>query len=150
VLLHAPSEPRRESLRLRLNVWRCRPRLDEALAEGADPGTDETLALRARQLVAPTTRSAIARTLGNLLDAADEPVDSWGGYGPRPPLQREQVLAARDGMCALADELTRPSSVSPQAVALAARLVWDSSSPIYARDSEASVARWIDTVLDLI
>ena len=142
----APSE----GLRLRLRVWRRRPRLDAALAEGADPAEDPALSLRARQLLQRSTRAAIASTIHNLLDAAEEPPAAWGQNGPRPPLQRQAVLAARGALEALADGLCQERAVRPQAVALATELVWDPASPVYWRDADMSVAQWADAIVSLL
>ena len=121
---------------LRLRTLSRRASLDAALAEGADPSGDPLLALRAQQLTSPSTRQAIARTIRNLLDAADEP---W--YGARPPLQAQDVLAARAELLAVARRLEGPEPLSPQTVALAAQLVWDCASPVYAA-GDFSVWEW--------
>jgi hypothetical protein len=130
---------------LRLRALGQRSRLDEALAEGADPTQDPALALRASQLTAPATRRAIAKTIQNLVDAAEEPPDAWPIGGPRPPLQHDDVLAARDELLAVAQLLSGPEPVSPQTVALAARLVWDCASPVYAA-GDFSVWEWARAV----
>src|SRR3954452_18218929 len=108
------------AMALRLMTLRRRAGLDAALAEGIDPARDPLLALRAQQLTSPPTRQAIARTIRNLLDAAEEP-----RLGSRPPLQAQDVLAARVELLAVAQRLTGPDPVSPQAAALASQLVWD-------------------------
>ena len=113
-----------------------RATLDAALAEGADPASDPLLALRADQLTSRATRHAIARTIRSLLDAAEEPM-----LGSRPPLQSKDVLAARGELLAIAGRLDGPERMSPQAVALAAQLVWDCASPVYAA-GDFSVWEW--------
>ena len=123
-------------------------KLDAALAAGADPADDPALALRARQLTAQSTRDAIARTLRNLLDAAEEPPEAPGPPGPRPPLQRDAILAGQAAVLALADRLRHP--VSTQAAALAALLVWDSASPLYTPRPDTSVSESIDGILDVV
>jgi hypothetical protein len=97
---------------------------------------DPLLALRAEQLTSQPSRDAIARTIHNLIDAAEEP---W--HGSRPPLQRDDVLAAREELFAVARRLSGPEQLSPQVVALAAQLVWDCASPIYAA-GDFSVWEW--------
>src|SRR5437764_5170796 len=123
-------------MRLRLDVWRRRSRLDSALAEGAQPDADPPLTLRARQLTRPSTLRAIAGTLRDLVDTAEEPAEAWG---PRPPLQREAVLAARDELLTIAELLCRREDLSPQAVALAVSMVWDSASPVYSANTDSSI-----------
>lgn len=151
MLLHAPHEERsHDGLRLRFRVWRQRIRLDKALAEGVDPAHDPALGLRARQLTDLSTRLAVARTIGNLLDAAQEPPDAWGRNGARPPLQREAIIGSRDDLLALSNRLRRPQSIPPQAVALATCLVWDSGSPLYGYEADAGASRVIRTVVEAL
>lgn len=141
MLFQAPDPPRgRHDLRLRLAVWRGRARLDAALAEGRDPADDPALALRAVQLTKPSTRLALASTIRNLIDAAEEPPEAWSGGDCRPPLQRQALLAAHDDLQAIADRLGRAGDIPPQAAALGASLVWDSASPMYATNADTSVA----------
>jgi hypothetical protein len=139
-----------KQLGLRLRVAQHRTQLDTALAEDTDPGADPTLALRARQLADPSTLRAIAGALDSILDAAEEPQEAWSVGGPRPPLQREAILAARDDLHVLAARLREGGGVSPQAAALAALLVWDSASPIYADRAGTTVAYWTGGILDAL
>ena len=140
----------RASVGLRLRVWRQRPRLDAALANGAAPSDSPGLALRARQLRQESTRHAIARAIRNVLDAAEEPPEAWGRNGSSPPLQREALLAARHDLLSVADRLCRARNGPPQAIALAASLVWDSASPAYSPNTDATLEQWVDTVADLL
>ena len=146
----APARERRalHRLRLRWRVARQRTRLDRALAGGTDPRDDPALALRARQLTQPSARRAIAQAIRNILDAAEEPPDAWGPGGSRPPLQRAAIHADRDGLLALADRLREP--VPPQAAAMAALLVWDSASPIYAPGAGATIHQWTASIRDTL
>jgi hypothetical protein len=134
-----------QDLRLKLDVSLHRTRLDRALAEGADPESDAALTFRARQLTSPATRHAIANTIKNLLDSAEEPPENWTHCDARPPLQRDDLLAAKDELGALAEELRQENGMTPRAAALAATLVWDSASPAYAQ-SDTSVLEWTDAV----
>jgi hypothetical protein len=135
-------------MRLKLRVLRDRTRLDSALAEGADPSDDPTLAIRARALSAPRARRRLAGTILNLLDAAEEPPDAFGPHGPRPPLQRESILTARPELETLADRLAGPGPMPVQALALTALLVWDAASPIYTLRDEATVTGWTLAALE--
>ena len=130
----------------RLRVAVRRRQLDAALASGADPAADPALALRARQLRAPRTRSALANTLVNLLGAAEEPPGAWHKGDPRPPLQREAVLAARPELLALIDRLMQPGEMSPRSLARTSQLAWDSASPVYAGNSSEGVAEFARTI----
>jgi hypothetical protein len=133
-------------LLLRARAFGQRSHLDAELAAGADPSRHPALALRAGQLTGASTRGAIATTIHHLLDAAEEPPDAWRAYGPRPPLQRDAVLACRAELLAIAERLIGPGAISPRTAALAAQLVWDSGSPIYA-DSGLSLSDCTRAVL---
>jgi hypothetical protein len=135
-----------EDLKLRAQVLRRRARLDAALAEGVRPNGDAALALRARQLTAPATRRLVAGELRDLVQAAQAGRPS---AGPQPPLQHAAVLAAEDELAAIAERLSDGDEIDPQAVALAALLVWDLGSPVYSPREDASVAAWADAVLDV-
>jgi hypothetical protein len=138
------------TLAQRLHVALHRTRLDAALADGVDPAVDPALALRAERLGERRTREAAANTLRNLLDAAEEPPSAWRHGGPRPPLQREAILAAEAELLAVSAALERPGPVPPQAVALATQLAWDPASPVYAADSSVSVADFTEVILQLL
>lgn len=84
----------------------------------------------------------MARTLHNLIDAAEEPTDAWSYGGPRPPLQREALLEGQFELLALADLLRRPNVLPPAALALVALLLWDSASPIYSEHVATTVGEW--------
>jgi hypothetical protein len=129
-------------MRLKLRVIRDRGRLDTALAEGVDPADDPVLSVRARALSTPRARRRLAATIGNLLDAAEEPPDAFGPHGPQPPLQRESLLAARPELEALADRLVGMDAMPVQALALTALLVWDTASPVYMAREDATVIGW--------
>ena len=103
------------------------------------------LRLRAEQLTSSATRRLLARALRSVVEGAEGPSQAWGSV--RPPLQREEVLAARDDLLALADRLSEPRVVDPGAAACAAALVWDSGSPVYSRDTGESVAAVAQDVL---
>jgi hypothetical protein len=133
-------------LLLRISTAGRRSQLDEELATGVDPSCTPALGLRARQLTSPSTRHAIAGTIRNLLAAAEEPPEAWPAHGSRPPLRREDVLAAPDDLLEVARRLAAPGAVSAQAVALAARLVWDASSPVYSRRG-VTVGDWAEAIL---
>jgi hypothetical protein len=124
--------------------------LDAALAAGVDPASDPALTLRADRLREPGTRKALANTLQNLLDAAEEPPSAWRRGDPRPPIRRGAVLAARSDLLALMARLRQPGPAPVRAVALAARLAWDSASPVYAAGSSGSVGDFARTILRLL
>ena len=101
-----------------------------------------------RQLTARSTRCAIAGTIADLLSAAEQsrPKQSaLTALAPAPAWQRDPRLAAE--LRALADALEGPHPLSPQAAALAAWLVWDSASPMYAVGLHSSIADVADAIL---
>src|SRR5215218_2075172 len=81
---------------LRLCVALKPHELDAALAGGADPDSDPALALRAERLTEPATREALAGTIQNLIDAAEEPPSAWRGGDPRPPPRTSPPASAGD------------------------------------------------------
>jgi hypothetical protein len=133
-------------MRLRFAVWRRRTRLDAELAAGRDPDGDALLAARAEQITSTAARQALARTLLNVLDAAEEPPEAW--VSARPPLRREEVLAARPELEELADRLSDPRDVLPQGAACAVALVWDSASPVYAVYDDGPLSQLARDVLN--
>ncbi len=144
----ARDDGRLDRLRLRLRVARRRTKLDRALAEGASPDADPALELRATQLTARSTRRAIAGTIADLLSAAEEePPEAFGAVSARPSLRGDEILASRAELRAVVDALEEPHPLSPQAAALAAWLVWDSASPMYAVGLHSSVADVADAIL---
>jgi hypothetical protein len=88
---------------------------------------------------------AIARSIRKLLDEAGAQ-RAWS-IGSRPPLQRDDVLAARDELLAIARHFDDGDPIPPRAAALAAQLVWDCASPVYA-EGDFSVWEWARAVLD--
>jgi hypothetical protein len=135
---------------LRLRVALQPGELDAALAAGVDPASDPALALRADRLADAGTRRALASTLQNLLDAAEEPPTAWRYGDPRPRIRRGAVLAARPHLEALMERLRWPAAVPTRAVALAAQLAWESASPVYTAEADASVAEFADSILELL
>lgn len=131
-------------LMLRARTVARRSHLDAELAAGADPARDPALGLRARQLTGTVTRAAIATTIHHVLEDAERPAPTQ--LVSRPPLQREAILAARADLLAIADRLTGPAQVTARAAALAAQLVWDSGSPVYA-DTGLSLSACTSAVL---
>jgi len=81
-------------------------------------------------------RRAIARSIRTLLATASEP-----RRGSGPPVQAQDVLDAREELLAVARRLEGPEPLSSEAVALAAQLVWDCASPVYAA-GDFSVWEW--------
>jgi hypothetical protein len=103
-------------------------RLDRDLAAGCAPESGLLLAERARELVAPGTRRALARDWEHLLQVA-------AGRVPRTPvpvlLCRRRVLAAESDVRALIASLLRPGPVPARGVAAASLLLTDGAGPLH-------------------
>jgi len=81
-----------DNIILRLNPVRLNPaRLDSDLAAGRSPETSSRHAARARGLVSPRMRDALASNWEHLLSIAHAPS---GGLSHRAPIQRERVHRA--------------------------------------------------------
>jgi hypothetical protein len=106
------------------------PRLDRALADGADPASEPVLGARARRLTSWRTRRRVARAL--------EEVER----GPGVPVRRDQVGDARDLLFELATALRSRERVSARGVLLARRIVTDGCGPLYAPTAPPSALWW--------
>lgn len=106
------------------------PRLDRALAEGADPASEPGLRDRARRLTSWRTRRRLARAL--------EDVER----GPGVPVRHDAVVDASDLLSELTTALRSRERVSARGVLLARRIVTDGCGPLYAPTAPRSALRW--------
>jgi hypothetical protein len=104
--------------------------IDDELAAGRPAETSALHARRARTLVAPRNRGALAANWEQLLSAAARPVRGLSG---RVPIRRARVLAAETEIRTLIDALNSSGPVPAQGVALARRLLTDGTGPVYNR-----------------
>jgi hypothetical protein len=118
----------RPSVLLRLPVFARRRALDIELANGADPTTNLALALRARQLVARTTRDMFAFSLAALVREAARPPLS---PGMAISLPRREITAARATLLGLAAALRAERPVYARGMALVSWLLTDGAGPAY-------------------
>jgi hypothetical protein len=109
-------------------VWLRRGSLDRSLAAGKDPAASPALSRRARQLTSRRYRHGLAAAIRNLLDAAEE---RPRGFSAAVPVQRREVLAERELMLQLADDLESSDELKPRGIALVERLISDGGSPVY-------------------
>jgi hypothetical protein len=121
---------------LRSRVWLRRGTLDRMLAEGADPSSSPELAYRAAQLASPGARRSLAAGIARTIEAAEEPI--------RPltsavPLQRREILAARDPLAQLAGDIGSADPVQIRGLALVERLLTDGGSPLYVSHPELTL-----------
>jgi hypothetical protein len=106
------------------------PRLDRALAEGADPASEPSLRQRALRLTSWRTRRRIAKAL--------EEVECGAGL----PVRHDQVLEAHDLLSELTTALRSRERVSARGVLLARRIVTDGCGPLYAPNAPRAALRW--------
>jgi hypothetical protein len=103
--------------------------LDRELARGVAPESCGALTLRARRLIGPSARTALARQLRRVVN------DARGGHVwlSRVPVRRPEVLDAADALDVLADRLAAPGPVDVRGVAQVQLLLTDGTGPLYFR-----------------
>jgi hypothetical protein len=103
--------------------------LDRELASGVAPESCGALTLRARRLIGPSARAALARQLRRVVN------DARGGHVwmSRVPVRRPEVLDAADELDVLADRLAAPGPVDVRGVAQVQLLLTDGTGPLYFR-----------------
>jgi len=130
------------SLRVRLR----RGRIDRDLAEARVHNSSEAHALRAAQLASEANRHEIARSLRDVLAAADNPRAEW--LGSTALLNRDVVVPSREGLMGLVERLEQPGPIGPCGVARARVLASDAMGPLYNPASERSIGEAISWVAD--
>ena len=124
---------------IRLRAWLHQPRLDAALAAGADPWSNDELYVRAVGLIAPTERRDLARALEELVARAHagrqgrpyrrlrkrQPSTSY------PTLRRAAVLSHHAALMELSARLREPGAVPVSVIARLMLLCCARSSPIF-------------------
>jgi hypothetical protein len=116
------------ALWLRVRVLARRDHLTRQIAEGAELVETRELALRARQLISPHNREALARSYDDLLARAQRkrPLVS-----SQVPIDRGKVNAVRDELTVLAERLRSPAPLRAQCVARALLLLTDPALPLH-------------------
>ena len=112
--------------------------LDRELARGVAPESCGALTLRARTLIGPSARAALARQLRRVVS------DARGGHVwlSRVAVRRPAVLDAADELEVLADRLATPGPVDVRGVAQVQLLLADGTGPLYfPRETEELRAR---------
>jgi hypothetical protein len=116
----------------RLTTWLFGHELDRRLATGERHDCGGRLAERARFLTGAGSREHLARSLREVVSAAERP--------PRGneivPLARVEVSASAYELRALASRLQAPAPVDPRGVAEVRLLLTDGSGPLYNRRAE--------------
>jgi hypothetical protein len=128
----------RRSRWLPVRVWLHRRSLKRALAAGADPGSSPELAYRAEQLTSHRCRRALAASLHRTLREALEPP---APFTAAVPLQRREILEARDDIERLAQDLLAPGDMPARGVVLVQDLLTQGSSPLFTPGPEGQLER---------
>ena len=103
-------------------------RLDRRLAAGRSPESARLLAVRAQDLVSPTTRQTLADDWEYVLDRAKHaPAPIMG----KMALRRDWIVAAEPEVREIAACLRTPLPVSAAGVAAASVLLTDGAGPLY-------------------
>ncbi len=118
-------------------------RLDEALAQGADPSSDPLLTCRAQQLTSRTMRHRLALGLRDLVERAEHPRRP----GSAVPIARLSVTSTRDGLLELADRLDGNDSVRARGVATTNLLLTDGASPLWLRSAPRELDDAVEAAL---
>jgi hypothetical protein len=121
---------RSRALGLRVRVFCSRVRLDELLANGADPADSPKLALRAAQLTSERNRRTLADSFDRVISIAEGPEPRRNAS---PRLARRDIVSCRATLLDLARALREYDDVNPRGVALAQRLITDGNGPLYSR-----------------
>ena len=129
-------------LRVRLH----RGRLDRELADGGDPAACAERGLRAKQLVAATTRRRLAHSLRGAVADADAPYAVV--FYSAVPVCRRAVAPWREGLLGLADRLEHAETLNPCGVARVGVLLTDGAGPLYNPAAERRIDQMVWWVAD--
>jgi hypothetical protein len=124
-------------------VWAFSWRLDEALANGADPNRDALLACRAEHLVSERTRRGLAEGLRDAIEQSIGP-STWTSAAP---LATASVGANSSRLIALAARLDSESAIDPQGAAKVQLLLTDGCSPLYRPDTPLALESAVEAAL---
>lgn len=143
--------PRRAVTRslARIRAGLRHPRLDAALAQGADPWSTGDLMARAAQLGSLPYRRKVKAGMIALVELAEH----QRAASPCLSVRHRAVLEERDSLLALAERLGRPEPVEVAVAAQLSLLMSDPSSPVYARGNHPGelaevTSRCLDRVAD--
>jgi len=135
LLLTDPENPScvvLERTRMRTRVWaHVRSHdLDRALASGLSPDFSAALSLRAHTLIGARARAVLARSLRNLVQDAQRPLQplSLG-----VPICRRKILGSRNTLEQLAERLASREPLDVAGVAKVRLLLRDGCGPVYDR-----------------
>lgn len=136
----------RPSLWVRLRVFMQFVELDEALAEGTDPGESDELLLRAQQLATRRKRIGFARAIEKLVDDA-------GSGRPRGLLAVFKLDPLRENRSLLLELARRLRADVPHALrglAMVEVLLYHGDSPLYGARTALELKRTVTAVLSAL
>jgi hypothetical protein len=130
-----------DNILLRLNP----ARLDADLAAGRPPETSPRHAARARSLVTPRMRHALASNWEHLLVTARGPTR---GLTNRAPIRRERIHRAEGEIRELIAALRATGPIPARGVAIATRLLTDGRGPIYNSEVPDDLTATVELALE--
>jgi hypothetical protein len=136
---------RRARLRDRLVARFRAAALDDELARGVAPEASVALLLRARRLIAPSTRVALAREIDGILREA---LSGYVWVVSRVTPRRREVLDAAEELDALAHRLVAPGPVAADGVARVRLLLTDGCGPLYFHGASEGLRTVVAAALD--
>ena len=122
--------------------------LDRALAGGKTPETSARLALRAQELVRPTTLRRFAARLERHLEEAQQPDRFF--LSARVPARRKRVVESEAAIRVLIERLRGAGLASARGAALVSVLLHDGSGPLYGQGSTRSLSAQIDEAIEAL
>jgi hypothetical protein len=131
----------RNSLLLRLKAGR----LDADLAAGCSPESTPRHESRARHLVDPQTRHALAASWEHLLAVTARRTRGLSG---RVPLQRERVHRAEPEIREMIAALRTTGPMPVRGVAIATTLLTDGCGPVYDRNAPNDLTAMLDLAIE--
>jgi hypothetical protein len=117
--------------------------LDREIAAGLPVTESEARRLRAKQLLSPQQRRAVAAVLRNILDAAEAGCTS-ANSGRRG--DAAAIVASRDRLVQLIELLRSDAPMSAPAVAGAELLACDRTSPLVSLHGGPAIVRALDEI----
>ena len=122
------------------------PRLDRALAGGADPTSTMALARRASWLTADRQRERMAEAINRLL-AASRRAPTWTSA---VPLNRSQISTARALLLQIEAILLSEGPIYCQGIAMLRLLISDGASPLYSPARPGSLSIHLEAILEAL
>ena len=130
-------------VRLRCRAWLRETHLDRELASGADPTESDELSLRSGQLTSAKNRDRFAVALEVVVEFVDTHSQPHG----MRPLSRAEIRRCRTLLLRLAERVRMAGPSDVHGLAMTARLIADSASPLYKGGSSQPLASTIRMAL---